>query len=233
MTFLWARQATELLLGLALLQHSLEHCAVASRERPLFIARAVLALLLAASVTTTWFSPRWIELALLLVSVLILTRFRGPYNGGADRMGYLILLCLCLSRWLPEPRWQEAALGYLAVQLTLSYAASGWVKIVNADWRSGVALTDVFRFSAYPASESLRGWSHWPRLLLTMSWLLMLFEILFPLAVLNTYTLYAALAVAIALHLVNAFLFGLNRFLWIWIAAYPSILWLQQRLIAN
>ena len=28
----------------------------------------------------------------------------------------------------------------------------------------------------------------------------------------------------------NACLFGLNRF-WIWICAYPSILWLQQRVM--
>jgi hypothetical protein len=25
-------------------------------------------------------------------------------------------------------------------------------------------------------------------------------------------------------------LFGLNRFVWVWIAAYPSLFWLQDRL---
>ncbi len=238
MSFSFAQQAAELLFGLAVLQHSLEHWSVAFKERPLFVVRALLAMLLVASVLTAamagerlaWLSPRWIELGLLFVGVLILLRFRGPYNGGADRMAYLILMCLCLSRWLPEPRWQEAALGYLAVQLTLSYAVSGWVKIVNAEWRNGRALADVFRFSAYPASESLRGFSKSPRLLTMMSWSVMLFEVLFPLALLNESALNAALGIAACFHLANAFLFGLNRFFWIWIAAYPAIIWLQNRL---
>ena len=43
--------------------------------------------------------------------------------------------------------------------------------------------------------------------------------------------LIAALAVAALFHFANACLFGLNRFFWIWIAAYPSILWLNERVM--
>jgi len=32
-------------------------------------------------------------------------------------------------------------------------------------------------------------------------------------------------------HLGNACIFGLNRFFWVWLAAYPSILWLQGRIL--
>jgi hypothetical protein len=39
----------------------------------------------------------------------------------------------------------------------------------------------------------------------------------------------AALALTAAFHLANACLFGLNRFLWVWLAAYPSLIWLQAR----
>ena len=38
------------------------------------------------------------------------------------------------------------------------------------------------------------------------------------------------LAVAATFHLANACLFGLNRFFWTWLAVYPAILWLQDRL---
>jgi hypothetical protein len=145
-------------------------------------------------------------------------------------MGLLVLYCLCAAQLLPVGIGQEAAFGYLAVQVILSYFIAGQVKIVNADWRSGRALRDVFGFSAYPVSEAMRGLADHPRLLWVMSWAVMLFEVLFPLSLLHPMTIIAALIVAALFHLANACLFGLNRFFWFWLAAYPSILWLQTRL---
>lgn len=226
MSFDAALRLTEVLLGFALLQQSLEHLVSPWDERLMFAPRAVLALLLMLGVT-----PEIVAPALLGLGVLILRRFDGPYNGGSDRMTLLVLICLSGALLLPQPAWREAALGYLALQLTLSYVISGWVKIVNPGWRGGVALADVFRFSAYPVSERLRSLADRPRLLLVMSWCVMLFELLFPLALATRPTLIAALATAATFHLANACLFGLNRFLWAWLAAYPSILWLQMRLI--
>jgi hypothetical protein len=55
------------------------------------------------------------------------------------------------------------------------------------------------------------------------------FEVLFPLALLHPLALYAGLVIAATFHLANAFLFGLNRFFWIWICAYPSLIWFQGR----
>ena len=146
-------------------------------------------------------------------------------------MGLLVLYCLCLSHWLPGGVSAEAALGYLAAQVILSYFVSGQVKIANPDWRSGRALQDVFAFSAYPVSADLRALADRPRLLWCASWAVMLFEVVFPLSLLSSVTLILALTLAAAFHVANAFLFGLNRFVWAWIAAYPSILWLQSRLV--
>jgi hypothetical protein len=175
----------------------------------------------------------WVVAGLLLIGMLLLRVYDGPYNGGSDRMSLLMLCCLCLVHWLPTERGREVALGYLALQLTLSYFMAGAVKVVNPAWRNGQALTDVFFFSAYPVSESLRRWHTWPRLLWVMSWAVMLLELLFPLSLLNRTALCIALALTAAFHLANACLFGLNRFFWIWLAAYPSLLWFQQRLITG
>jgi hypothetical protein len=120
--------------------------------------------------------------------------------------------------------------GYLGAQLTLSYFISGWVKIVNPDWRAGIALQQVFRFSAYPVSEGLRRWADRPQVLRIMSWAVMLFELAFPLTLVSQASLAAGLTVAALFHLANACLFGLNRFFWTWVATYPAILWLQDRL---
>lgn len=225
MTLEAAARLSQVLLALALVQQSLEHLSVSRPDRPLFAARIVLCLLVVAGVVSPW--PL---VGLALVSLMVLVRFQGPYNGGSDRMGLLALWCLTLTALMPAPRLKELFFGYLGAQLMLSYVVSGWVKIVNPDWRSGVALRQVFQFSAYPVAESLRGWAARPRLLLVMSWAVMAFELAFPLTLLSRPALIAGLVVAASFHLANACLFGLNRFFWTWLAAYPAILWLQDRL---
>lgn len=228
MNFDDAIRLTEILLGFSFAQQSIEHFNDFADERRLFIPRWLLGVLLIVG-----FQTAWVSLLLVLISLVILYRFQGPYNGGADRMSLLVLCCLSLTHFAPTKYWQEIAFGYLALQLVLSYLISGWVKVINPDWRSGRALCDVFQFSAYPVSESLRAWSTKPRLLYFMSWSVMLFELLFPFALLSTSTLYIALAVAATFHFANACLFGLNRFFWIWLAAYPSILWFQLRIFSS
>lgn len=220
-----AIRLTEILLACALVQQSLEHLRAGRDEALLFGARIALCVLLIFGV-----APAWMSLALVGLSLLILRRFGGPYNGGSDRMGLLALCCLCAAHFMPTERWREYVIGYLAAQLVLSYFLSGWVKVVNQDWRSGRALRDVFQYSAYPVSENLRGLAERPRLLLVASWAVIGFELVFPLALVSQATLLLALAVAALFHLANACLFGLNRFFWTWLAVYPAILWLQHRL---
>jgi hypothetical protein len=225
MSFETAARLTEVLLALALIQQGLEHLHGFRDERIMFLARTGLCLLVISGIGAPW--PL---VGLAVLSVFILHRFQGPYNGGSDRMGLLALWCLALSRLMPSPTGQEVLFGYLGLQPVLSYVISGWVKVVNPDWRSGRALRDVFQFSAYPVSENLRRWADRPRIMLTMSWAVMLFELAFPLTMLAREALTAGLAVAGLFHFANACLFGLNRFFWTWLAVYPSILWLQARL---
>jgi len=225
MSFETAARLTEVLLALALLQQGLEHLRAGRSERLLFGLRTVLCLALIAGIAAPW--PL---VGLAILSLAILWRFQGPYNGGADRMGLLALWCLTAARLAPTQPWREVLFGYLGLQLMLSYFISGWVKVVNPDWRSGRALRDVFQFSAYPVSETLRRWAGRPRVLLAMSWAVIAFELTFPLTMLSQGTLIVGLAVAATFHLANACLFGLNRFFWTWLSVYPAILWLQGRL---
>ncbi len=226
MTLEVAIRLTEILLALALLQQSAEHIVWSPDERWLFLLRGVFSLLLLAGVLS-----QWVLIALSVHSVFVLLRFRGPYNGGSDRMGLLVMYCLCLAHLMPEGIRQEAAFGYLGLQVILSYFISGQVKLLNPDWRSGQALSDVFRFSAYPVSEQLRQVADRPRLLWVGCWAVMLFEVGFPLSLADRSLLIGVLVVALAFHLANACLFGLNRFVWVWTSAYPSLLWLQGRLV--
>ncbi len=223
-----AIRATEMLLAFAFLLQSIEHIRGPRNEQILFFPRIALSLLLLVG-----FQAAWICLALFLLALLMLYRFQGPYNGGSDRMSLLVLSCLTLTHFMPTEQGREIIFGYLGLQLVLSYFISGWVKIVNPEWRSGLALQDVFRFSAYPVSKSLRGWANYPTLLLSASWAVILFELIFPLSLITQPTLIVGLIIAAAFHFSNACFFGLNRFFWIWLSAYPSILWLQGRIFAG
>ena len=219
-----AMRVTEVMVGLAILQQAVEHLGD-RRGRRLFVVRSVLCIWLLTGVASGV-----ALLGLFVSSIVHLHRFGGPYNGGSDKMTVLIVTCLMAATLGPTPIWSELAMSYLAVQLVLSYFVSGYVKIVKSDWRSGQALVDVFTFSAYPVSDSLRGWAKHPRLLQGMSWGVMGVEVLFPLALLHPFALWGGMAIAASFHLANACLFGLNRFFWIWICAYPSLIWFQDRL---
>lgn len=226
MTLDFALRLTQIGLGLAYIQRSLEHLHARAGEPSLFVPRLGLCALLVAGV-----APGLMAAALLFNDLLLLRRFGGPYNGGADRMGLLILISLALASLAPGEKARAVAFGYLGAQVVLSYFISGWVKIVNPDWRSGRALRDVFLFSAYPAGENLRGWADRPGALRAASWAVMGFELAFPLSLASAPTLQAGLALGAAFHLANACLFGLNRFFWIWLCAYPALLWLQTRIV--
>lgn len=221
-----AIRLTEIFLVLAFIQQSIEHIDGRNKETWLYFARIILCVLLLFGVYTPW-----ICMALLGIALWMLSRYDGPYNGGSDRMGLLVLCSLCLVNFLPQGQWREYVFGYLAIQLVLSYFISGWVKLVNREWRNGQALRDVFQFSAYPVSEDLRALANRPQLLLLMSWAVILFELLFPFSMITQISLIAGLTVAAVFHLANACLFGLNRFFWIWLTAYPSLIWFQQRIL--
>ncbi len=225
MSFDLMLRVTEVMLALTLLQSSLEHLSL-GRDRLLFGLRIWLCLWLLSGLSSEICLP-----LLWLTSVILLHRFNGPYNGGADKMGMLVTTSLMVAQLLPQ--WADLAMAYLAVQLVLSYFVSGYVKLVNPEWRSGQALVDVYRFSVYPVSESLRAYAGRPKLLQAMSWAVIGFEVVFPLALLHPIALWLGLLAAGAFHLVNAMLFGLNRFFWIWLCAYPSLLWFQDRLLGS
>lgn len=217
---------SEILLGFALLLQSFELVRSLGIERKIALLHIPLSVLLMVG-----FYPLVIESLLLVTSFLLIKRYRGPYNGGSDTVTLLLLLCLCLANLAPSRLWQEVALGYLALQLIISYFQAGWVKLVNPEWRTGKALHEVFALTAYPVSESLRGLAKKTRLLFVASWLVIMGELLFPLALLNSTLLVIALFCAAFFHFANAMLFGLNRFFWGWLATYPVIIWFQQRLL--
>ncbi|WP_341863518.1 HTTM domain-containing protein [Gymnodinialimonas sp. 57CJ19] len=219
MTFDLALRLTEVLLAVALIQRGAEDV----RHGPGLFGTQILCG--AALICGLW--PAIVVLWGL--GLVQLARFRGPYNGGSDKMVLLVMTCVMAAHLVPA--LAEVALAYLAVQLVLSYAVSGWVKLRNPDWRDGTALREVFAFSIYPNSEDLRALSQRPLLMRGASLGVIGFELAMPLALLSQGTLWAALGVAALFHLSNGLLLGLNRFVWAWLAAFPALIWFQAHLL--
>ena len=217
---------TETLLAFAFIQQSIEHIFGVKREKTLYGIRMLLSIALLGG-----FATKWICLALLINAIFILRRFAGPYNGGSDRMSLLILFCLTLAHFVPVI--QELAFAYLAFQVILSYFLPGVFKAINKDWWSGKALKELFVDSGFPVSENLRSWARHPRLLCFASWLVLIFELSFPVALLSQEMLLKYLSLAFVFHLANHYFFGFNRFIWIWFAAYPSLIWFQSRIFTS
>ena len=224
MSFEIALRLVEIGVSLALIQRAFEHL---GHETKLFLPQGFLAAILLIGIApgpTIW--------GLWALCFWQLSRFQGAYNGGADKLAMLVVTCLALAHAAPTAFWSEMAFAYLAVQLVLSYFISGWVKLANPDWRSGAALRDVFAFSAYPVSRNMRAIAERPVLTLAASWTVIVFELAFPLALAHPVLLAGVLIVAAGFHLANAIVLGLNRFFWIWLSAYPALIWFQGRMFA-
>ena len=58
---------------------------------------------------------------------------------------------------------------------------------------------------------------------IVLSWLLLLFEIGFPVALVSPDLSIVVILIAIAFHVGNFYIFGLNRFVFAWLACYPAL----------
>lgn len=171
-------------------------------------------------------SPLFLPI-LFLLCLLNTFRWLGSFNGGSDGMSLLILASLSLAQIFPGQA--RIFLGYLGVQSIWSYCIAGLVKLRNPEWRSGSALKEFLARHPSP-SKAVNTASEWlqtnPTACKSMAWVLMGFETLFPVGLLLPNGILPTLSIAVLFHLGNFLFFGLNRFLFAWIASYPAIWWL-------
>lgn len=183
-------------------------------------ARLVAAVLLLAGV------HRGTAVVLWVTSLLVNIRFRGSSNGGSDMMLMVVLSALVVAQLgASSPLLVNVALVYIAAQATLSYFIAGVVKIVNAPWRSGAALASFLATPHFGTPAALRQVMSGRGALLAASWSVMLFECLFPVALLGPAPAIAMATIACCFHLGNVAAFGLNRFLLAWAATWPAVIY--------
>jgi len=168
-----------------------------------------------------------IVLFLFLGTLLLLTRWRGAFNGGSDFMTIVVLTGLLIGA-LGSPIGQheiawQAGLIYIAIHSASSYFLSGGVKLFNADWRSGKALPlflDGGIYGPLAADSAFRN----PAIAILCSWAFILWETAIPIAFLNPVFMLLYCGIGIVFHFLVFWFFGLNRFFFAWLATYPALL---------
>lgn len=185
----------------------------------------VLAIQLASALALPWLAhPVWPWLA-FATTLAVAVRFRGTFNGGSDAMLLVVLLGLAIAR----SGAPEIGLGYIAAQLVLSYVLAGVAKLREPAWRHGTALAALVALPSYGVPPGLIAWLSRPALSRMAGYALLGFECGFPVALVDPEGCRVLLALAVLFHLGNAIVFGLNRFLWAWLAAFPAlIVWVDR-----
>ncbi len=152
--------------------------------------------------------------SIAFIHLLICIRFRGLFNGGSDMMVFVIATGIIIG-----PKF---GLFYIMLHTCFSYFKAGIAKVIQPSWRSGIAINQFLGISLYSDVQKMRLPKYVSRFL---SYCVLLFELLLPIIFIEPKLAYAYCAISIIFHIVNYFAFGLNRFIWIWLAAWPAVIY--------
>lgn len=167
-------------------------------------------------------------LILFFCTLAIAVRWRGAFNGGADSMSLVLIGALTVAHAFPDrPAVVLGSLWFVSVQVLLSYVLAGISKLKTPGWRSGEALIGILSSPQYQVPARWTAWARSPgarRWTVFLSSSLIVYEISFALLLIQPQWSTFFVSTGLVFHLINFCVFGLNRFFWIWIAAYPAFL---------
>jgi hypothetical protein len=163
---------------------------------------------------------------LFVGTLLLLVRWRGAFNGGSDFMTLVtitgMLIAQVVALWADKGLGWAVGLSYIAIHTLSSYFVSGWIKLLQPEWRSGRALTVFLNGGIYgplsPDSIFRR-----PQVAMLCSWAFILWEAVFPLTLLNPHSALLFMVIAAVFHFLVFWFFGLNRFFWAWLTNLTAV----------
>jgi hypothetical protein len=159
--------------------------------------------------------------------VLYLFARRHPYGqDGADQMLLLIFTASAVVSLSRTPATTAMALWAIGIQCSLAYFVAGAAKLSAAGWRNGHYLPGIFGTQIYGMPPLSRLLAATPPLAVGLSWLVIGFECLFPLAFVLPWPWGAALlGGGLIFHASNAVFMGLGSFLAVFVSSYPALLY--------
>lgn len=169
-----------------------------------------------------------------VTSVMMSMRFRGRENGAADAMTNLVAATVfgvgCAAALQLDAT--RTGLAFIASQSVLSYFSAGMAKARRPLWRSGRAVRSFVGIERYGAPTWTSTLLAVPGVATVASLCLIAWQLTFPLSVLMPTWCVLACLIGLVFHLINFFVFGLQRFVWAWAITYPAV-WFISTLIAG
>jgi hypothetical protein len=186
--------------------------------------RLILMGIFTLAVGSFFYSPFMVYFFIGILHILVNMRFRGNFNGGSDTMTFVIISGLCIANFSDSENVKKIGLIYIGIHGLYSYFKAGLAKVRHADWRTGKAISQFLHYGVLnPKSRFIKTIENNAPLHFFLSWATLCFELgIIILLFAPRFTLFYALLAA-AFHLAVFFMFGLNRFFWIWLAAWPGI----------
>jgi hypothetical protein len=158
--------------------------------------------------------------------VLVAFNFRNVYGGDASDNMRLLVLGGLLAYGLNPDSASHLAVWFIAFHACLAYVASGCFKLASPAWRSGRAVVGVMATAEFGVPAVARALIRRRVIAICAAWIVILFEVLFPLQFALGYdAAFVFLSAGVVFHGFNAAVMGLNSFFWSFIATYPCIAW--------
>jgi hypothetical protein len=176
------------------------------------------------------------ERAFLLATVLgtsaVMNIHHHAGSDGADQVSFMTLLTTLLAKAFPhDERAKRACLQMIAFQSCLSYSASGAIKLTSPTWRSGRAISGVFRTATFGDEGFYRLTKLHPMIPKVLAWSVILGETLFPLALIAPKPAARGMLGTMGMfHIANSRFMGLNRFPFAFAATYPAVAYVSKEL---
>ena len=166
-----------------------------------------------------------VTFACFCTSMVMSLRFRGRENGAADAMTNLVAATAMLvdAASLAGINAEWVGLVFVATQATLSYLSAGVAKLCSPVWRNGSAPAAFAAVERYAVPSWVRTTLQIPRTSQLASHFLIAWQISFPVSLLSPTWCAASCAIGLAFHIVNFFVFGLQRFVFAWAMTYPAV----------
>lgn len=169
---------------------------------------------------------------LILFIVGSLMNFRQTPLGAEteNRFALGLVGALLLRAIAPTELVTIACLWFIALQACISYVTAGATKWMDKGWRSGQGLLHVIHTPALvPQQRLVAFFRRHPRLGKWLAWATIAVECLFPLVLwVGAPYFWWFLGWGILFHLTIAVVLRLGKFFWVWVAAYPAIIFIAQ-----
>lgn len=170
-----------------------------------------------------------IILPMIIISIISIILSLKTYIGytGADQMFKITFITASTCILFKSESVYSVGLIFLAIQLIISYATPGLMRIFQKEWRNGNHLIYITRQHTYGNKYLFKTLKESMLLRKVSAYGIGIFEIgslvafLLPIEFVIAYLL-----IGLFFHIMNSIVMGLNTFIWGFIGVYPAYMWL-------